>query len=140
MQKWSNMTPKRFFDFLVKWKDLWSFSILQKLFAVEKSRSQVIAKCLWPMRCHYSLIDNISWMDWHETWFFEYRWTWMKGTNAWFWAWTWFPLLTLYAHSETGQEVHESYVDGFSKKVLIHGKWAFLGWKMKHLVVTLNWL
>ena len=45
----------------VKRKFLWSFDILQKLHAWEKSRSQVGAKngC-WPMRFQYSLIVNVS--------------------------------------------------------------------------------
>ena len=45
----------------VKWKFLWYVNILQKLYAWEKSGSQVIAKngsC--PMRFQYSLIVNIS--------------------------------------------------------------------------------
>ena len=31
-----------------------------------------------------------------------------------------------------GQEVHENCMDDFFGKVIIHGKWAILGKKMKH--------
>ena len=43
-----------------------------------------------------------------------------------------FALLTLDTHKETGPEVHENCIEDFSEKVLIHGKWAILGQKMKH--------
>ena len=45
----------------VKWKFLWFINILWKLYAWEKSGSQVIAKNdSQPMRFQYSLIVNIS--------------------------------------------------------------------------------
>ena len=48
------------FGICVKWKFLWLISILQKLYACEKSGSQVIAKnSSQPMRFQYSLIINI---------------------------------------------------------------------------------
>ena len=52
----------------LKQKFLWSFNILQKLHAWEKSRSQVGTKngC-WPMRFQYSLIVNVSLVAWYLT-------------------------------------------------------------------------
>ena len=48
----------------VKRKFLWSFNILRKLHALEKSGSQVMAKNdSWPIRFQYSLIVNISLVD-----------------------------------------------------------------------------
>ena len=52
----------------VKRKFLWSFNILQKLHAWEKSGSQVVAKNgSWPMRFQYSLIVNVSLIAWYLT-------------------------------------------------------------------------
>ena len=33
-------------------------------------------------------------------------------------------------HNEMGQEVHENYINGFSEKILIWGKWTILGPKI----------
>ena len=72
--KWSKIAQKHGFWTLflslvlsgicVKWKFLWFINILRKLHALEKSRSQVIAKNgSWPMRFQYYLIVNISLID-----------------------------------------------------------------------------
>ena len=51
-------------EFGVKPELLWFFNILQRLYALEKSFSQVMAKNdPWPMRFQYSLIVNISLID-----------------------------------------------------------------------------
>ena len=52
-------------EIVVKRKFLWSFNILQKLHAWEKSGSQVITakNGSRPMRVQYSLIVNISLID-----------------------------------------------------------------------------
>ena len=56
----------------VKPKFLWFINILQKLYAWEKSGSQVIAKnCSYPMRFQYSLIVSISLIDEYLTMIFD---------------------------------------------------------------------
>ena len=134
VQKRSNTAPKRIFDFLVKWADLWSLVFCKNCLPWKNLLLKLLPKM------YLANEMPLSWIDWHETWFFDYRWTWMKGKKALFWAWKCFPLLTLYAHSETGQKVHKNCSDGFYEKVLIHGKWAILGWKMNYFLITLNWL
>ena len=59
-------------EIVVKWKFLWSFNILQKLHTWEKSGSQVIMakNDSRPMRVQYSLIVNISLIDWYLTFIF----------------------------------------------------------------------
>ena len=54
---------------VVKQKLLWSFNILQKLYTLQKSGSQVIMakNGTQPMRFQYSLIVNISLIDWYLT-------------------------------------------------------------------------
>ena len=54
---------------VVKQKLLWSFNILQRLYTLQKSGSQVIMakNGTQPMRFQYSLIVNISLIDWYLT-------------------------------------------------------------------------
>ena len=66
----------------VKWKFLRFNNILRKLHAWEKSCSQVIAKNgSRPVRFQYSLIVNISLIDFYLTLIFGMYMAWMKETR-----------------------------------------------------------
>ena len=41
-------------------------------------------------------------------------------------------VILLISHSQGEQEVHQNYINGFSKKNLIQGNWVILGPKMMH--------
>ena len=100
----------------------------------------------------YSLIVNISLMDWHLILFFfflhadRHDWT-QHGLSEKNIFWSKRAILTLkmarphnfgsilriflkFCTVKRVQEVHKNYINGFSEKILIWGKWAILGSKM----------
>ena len=40
-------------------------------------------------------------------------------------------------NNERGQQVHESYINGFFEKILVRHKWSMMGLEMKH---PHNWI
>ena len=52
-----------------------------------------------------------------------------NGTSSWLWIHS--KIFKKILHSARDQEVHGNYINGISEKILIWGKWAILGPKMK---------
>ena len=137
----------------VEWKYLWPVNILRRRYMWKKTWfSSYGQKSSLPIRFKYSLIVNISLMDWCLIFLHVDRHEWTQQCLLIAFPkkvllWGKHVILGLQMArsqnfgsgvrivfeilpNERDQEIHENFFNGFSEKILIWGKWVILGPKM----------